>query len=622
MDIFNRIRSMFSFFIISDEELKEIIEIYINDNTNIEDDINDICDEIYEILRTRIQDENIDDIVNFINQNMESNDYITAVNSLNSFASLIDRIGVSFTTELYNEIINKTEHLEETINTIVNQINVKESDFLKTAIDIINIYCEENYYEQKKFNGNGKEKNPTYTNDALTAYLRAIGDLPMLPNDELLELIREYQETKNVDIRKKIVSANLKLVVSVAKEIFKKNKSLPLIDLIETGNLGLFRAIEDYDSTKSKFSTYATSWIRQKILREIQNNSRTIRIPVPTQDKMREYLKQKKQLEEILTRMPTITELVEYTKLSEETITNYELYYSNTISLSTPLKDKEDGELIDLIADKKAKNPEQHSITNDKTRVKQLLNVLDDTERFIISYRIGLYDGNTHTLTETATALKQKGLKERIVTGERIRQIEKIIKDKFKVKLRELEGFKKTKKITIHGEFTEYNVRLLMQRLAYILKNIDIDILAEIIESLTIEERAKLFICFGNKPYEGTIQENAPFETQVFVVQKISDKIESKYEQIKNNLDGDNIKRIPQNIYIRFCQYDKEEVDKAIDGLKATERIKLNKFYDIYTGEYNLKNMTAEEKMSILSVLTSIENNLPKKIKKKTRKNA
>lgn len=256
--------------------------------------------------------------------------------------------------------------------------------------------------------------------DSIQMYLKEIGQYPLINASQEKELAKRIlagdTEAKNL-----LAKANLRLVVSIAKKYVGRSPDLTLLDLIQEGNLGLFRAVDKFDWTKGfKFSTYATWWIRQAITRALADQSRTIRVPVHMVETIAKYKQVVRRLTNDLGREPLADEIAMEMDMDVEKIYQIEKIEQNVVSLENPVGDDgDDGKstLQDFIADDKILSPDQESSRRIlRDQVNMILGDLSEKERRILEMRHGLNDGITHTLEEVG--------KEFGVTRERIRQIE------------------------------------------------------------------------------------------------------------------------------------------------------------------------------------------------------
>ncbi len=256
--------------------------------------------------------------------------------------------------------------------------------------------------------------------DSIQMYLKEIGQYPLITASDEKDLAKRIQvgdtEAKNL-----LAKANLRLVVSIAKKYVGRSPDLTLLDLIQEGNLGLFRAVDKFDWTKGyKFSTYATWWIRQAITRALADQSRTIRVPVHMVETIAKYKQVVRRLSHDLGREPLPDEIATEMDMAVEKIYQIEKIEQDVISLESPVgDDSDDGKstLQDFIPDDKILSPDQESSRRIlRDQVNMILGDLSEKERKILEMRHGLNDGITHTLEEVG--------KEFGVTRERIRQIE------------------------------------------------------------------------------------------------------------------------------------------------------------------------------------------------------
>ncbi|MDP2664200.1 MAG: sigma-70 family RNA polymerase sigma factor, partial [bacterium] len=254
--------------------------------------------------------------------------------------------------------------------------------------------------------------------DPVQMYLKEIGQVSFLTAEEEKDLARKI-ETGDEEAKKKLARANLRLVVSIAKRYIGRSPNLTLLDLIQEGNLGLFRAVEKFDWRKGyKFSTYATWWIRQAITRALADQARTIRIPVHMVETISKYTQARRRLVQDLGREPLPEEVASEMGLELDKVRHIMKISQETVSLETPVgEDEEDSVLAEFIEDEKVIAPSMEAgRTLLRERLKEVLIDLTPREQKILAMRFGLGDGITHTLEEVG--------KEFGVTRERIRQIE------------------------------------------------------------------------------------------------------------------------------------------------------------------------------------------------------
>jgi len=287
-----------------------------------------------------------------------------------------------------------------------------------------------------------KERVERDEEDLVRLYLTDIGQYPLLTKDDEVRLAkaieagneaRVHLETETslpqarrrelrrvnaegVSAQRTFVQSNLRLVVSIAKKY--QASGLPLLDLIQEGNLGLMHAVEKFDWRKGfKFSTYATWWIRQAITRGIANTGRTIRLPVHAGDTLARLQKARARLELKLGRPATLSELSAEVEMPEDKVTEALRFAAEPLSLSEPLREDGDAELGDVVEDRSAESPFEVAATALlPDEISKLLGPLDEREREILRLRFGLDRGEPRTLEEVGEHFN--------LTRERIRQIE------------------------------------------------------------------------------------------------------------------------------------------------------------------------------------------------------
>src|SRR3954447_12851968 len=260
-----------------------------------------------------------------------------------------------------------------------------------------------------------REKHaPPPTQDPLKLYVRQIGDGPLLPAQEERELARRKDEGDE-EAKKKLIESNLRLVMSITRNYV--NSGVPLLDLIQEGNLGLIRAVEKFDYKMGyKLSTYATWWIRQAVTRALADQGRTIRLPVHVADQVRRLMRARRQLAQKLNREPTQEELAKESGFTPQRVQELLDLVEDPVSLETPVGDGE-SMYADLIEDIHSERPDE--TTSQKLRRKELAEAmlrLNPRMRRVLSLRFGLEGETPQTLEEVGAGLG--------ITRERVRQLE------------------------------------------------------------------------------------------------------------------------------------------------------------------------------------------------------
>jgi len=268
------------------------------------------------------------------------------------------------------------------------------------------------------------QRSPSH--DSIQMYLKEIGQYPLLSAGEEKDLARRIEQNDS-EAKNLLARANLRLVVSIAKKYVGRSANLTLLDLIQEGNLGLFKAVEKFDWKKGyKFSTYATWWIRQSITRALADQSRTIRIPVHMVETISKYKQVHRKLSQDLGREPLAEEIATEMNIPVEKVHVIENISQETVSLEQPVGDEDDKSTLEnFIPDEKILRPDQESsrrILADQIR--SVLGELTPKERKILEMRYGLTDGIQHTLERVGEEFG--------VTRERIRQIEAKVHEKLR----------------------------------------------------------------------------------------------------------------------------------------------------------------------------------------------
>ena len=296
-------------------------------------------------------------------------------------------------------------------------------EHLSSDIDI----TEEDDEEEKEINLDLSIPEGMNIDDPVRMYLKEIGRVPLLSGDEEIILAQQieagnaegatYKEVRlGNSAKQKLIDANLRLVVSIAKRYV--GRGMLFLDLIQEGNLGLIKAVDKFDYTKGyKFSTYATWWIRQAITRAIADQARTIRIPVHMVETINKLVRIQRQLLQDLGREPSPEEIAEGMGITVERVREIQKISQEPVSLETPIGEEEDSHLGDFLEDKDAVAPDDAaSFILLREQIVEVFSCLTDREQQVLELRFGLKDGKPRTLEEVGQFFN--------VTRERIRQIE------------------------------------------------------------------------------------------------------------------------------------------------------------------------------------------------------
>ncbi len=268
--------------------------------------------------------------------------------------------------------------------------------------------------------------------DPVRMYLREIGKVSLLTAEEEVVLAQRMEEG-DIKAKQKLVDANLRLVVSIAKKYI--GRGMLFLDLIQEGNLGLIRAVEKFDYRRGfKFSTYATWWIRQAITRAIADQARTIRVPVHMVETINKMVRISRQLVQQLGREPTDEEIAAEMEIEPSRVEEIRRISQLPVSLETPIGEEEDSQLGDFIEDRDLPSPDEAAAGHLlHEQIEEMLATLSSREREVLHYRFGLEDGHSYTLEEVGRKFN--------VTRERIRQIEAKALRKLRQPSRKLKDF-------------------------------------------------------------------------------------------------------------------------------------------------------------------------------------
>ncbi len=356
-------------------------------------------------------------------------------------------------SENLQEVDLTTEQIENIYALLLNQ-GIELTDLLEDDDAMLEKQDEEEIAEEKS----DKKLDLSFkapTNDPVRMYLKEIGKVDLLTKQEEVKLAKAIEKGEDAsrqllrkgetlsqkeliemhrlkndgqEARKKLIEANLRLVVSIAKRYVYQG--MHFLDITQEGNLGLMRAVEKFDYKKGfKFSTYATWWIRQAITRAIADQARTIRLPVHMVENINKLIRVQRQLLQDLGREPTPEEICKEMDLSLEKVRWFLKVSQGPVSLETPIGEEEDSQLGDFIEDQEAIIPaDAATFSLLQAQLRQILDTLRDRERKVIELRFGLIDGHPRTLEVVGRVFG--------VTRERIRQIESKTLDKLRTPAR------------------------------------------------------------------------------------------------------------------------------------------------------------------------------------------
>ena len=356
-------------------------------------------------------------MANTKNPKPSTEDAMAAVSALIARAK---RDGSIQATELTTELekldlpVEKIEHIYDTFDAMGIQIVSPEleldvSDDLGMDMDEVPDGDDEELVDPLEL---AAEYN---LDDPVRMYLKEIGQVKLLTADEEIELAKRVSEGDKA-AKDRLTEANLRLVVSIAKKY--SGRGLHILDLIQEGNTGLIRAVDKFDYTKgNKFSTYATWWIRQAITRAIDDQARTIRVPVHMVEVINKATRCNRKLVQELGREPTLEEIAAELNLPIEKIIEANRTAADTLSLDMPVGDEEDTTIGSFVEDDNTPGPvDATSNAMLSEALTEILGTLTEREADVLRMRFGMYDGRTHTLEEVGQIFG--------VTRERIRQIE------------------------------------------------------------------------------------------------------------------------------------------------------------------------------------------------------
>lgn len=624
--IFERIKNYFSFLSFTDKQLMSIVDKVFDNEKTEEENYEQIVAIFYSIVKDSVEKKDVSLLLSANNFNYS--DTKTAIKSLNEFAIFLSKCGIDFNKDLERRIKIVNSDLDKVLKKVSESSNIDMDELNSLAIELIessSFSLSEKIDEElddEKEDINSFE-NISFTDDSTKQYLKEIGKIPLLTPEEEQTIYKEYKITKDPKLRKRIIEANLRLVVSIAGK-YQRKTNMSLLDLISVGNEGIIRAIEDYDPEKSKFSTYATTWIRQKILRELENSVAPLRIPANLRNEVVRFHKLKSELESQRGKKVSYEELRDITGLPLKKIKEYEKIYiqMKPVSMDSPVGDDEDAKFSDFVVDDNTRTPEDAAIFNDYSRVNLLLSHLTETERIVMELKSGIYDGREYKLEEISSKLIELGLRQEPVSRQRIEQIEKKARKRLRnivereKKLADDPRLAARRRVIEDINRIEQNNKINMEfmKLVKLIRVTEVTVLTRTYAELPKNIKQNLMVCFGNNIYSGNVQ-NPTFEDKkeaVYVSLPYLKRMIEKnlMKEVEQNIDKVDL---PRNLYDYFSDYSSFDVDKAISELSATERLRLSKTYDLFDGNYRMDSRTSfvDAKLT-LNIIDMVRFNLPK----------
>lgn len=643
---FNKTYKKFSFVNMTEEEYDLIVRKSILESISAYDGSGDykkyILRRISKNILTKIQEDiNVPsksfNIINgYINQEFSKNiDYDNAINSFNKLESFLELCNFILSTDIIEKLVSENTLIMKLLNAIFEMdrdeiVNGKfDESYSELIVSFIEIYCKKNDIKIKEVELKYEDIGAFASQDSTSIYLKEIQNYRRYSKEEELEIITKI---KNGDMkaRNEFLEQNLRLVVSIAKKY--QGRNIPLIDLIQEGNIGLMKALDEFDINKGcKFSTYATNWITAFIRRYIADKGRNIRLPVNFYYEISNFMKIKNRLERELGREPNILELARKTGKDKDTILRYFAYLNDTKSLDDKVGEKEDTDFSYFIPSKD-ESLEKSAIKKDlSTRMSELLKEcnLNEREIDVLSSRYGLNGIDVLTLEEIG---QKYG-----VTRERIRQIETRALKKIRnstyvkkfadftddpvnamnnlMKMREAYSFNpySFKKNIIskdednNSKGKSKNIYDIFNSKGYSKEEVD-----EAIKSLTVDEINLLKSRYGdNLDKSPTTRMN-----RNEFVEKFTCGLFPKILLImKNNREKDIIKepknerkkymKTPRNIYDIFREqgYSEQELTRAINSLSENEVEMLKSIYGTDFTKIPTVTLSKEEKTKLYSVI-------------------
>ncbi len=604
LPVIDKIKKKYGFFNIAEETFEEMVVLTINYLLNNEIPKKDISQKFERYLTNLIFKEGKKIIKNnflnvtesYIKENIEyfeDNPLLQLEKIMKFFNSVSYIPDLNDISDLIknNMVISKLlENITENNLEIIKKYGISKItkndiliSFINTYLDINNIEIEEEMDEEEIYKTLNEEK--TLSTDMVKLYMKQLNK-PILTVSEEKKLGHQILEG-NEEALNTLVEHNLRLVISIAKRYVGRGMSF--LDLIQEGNIGLIKAAQKFDVTKGyRFSTYATWWIRQGVTRALADQSRTIRIPVHVVETINKANSIKIKLRSELNREPTDEEVAEKMNISVDRIK--ELYECNqdTVSLETPIGEKEDSTLGDLVKDENSVSPEEESINHVyRQTINEVLDSLDQREREIITLRFGLREGKPMTLNDVGKIYN--------VTRERIRQIEAKALKKLRnpVRSKKLQEEIETKKRK-YLKVLDKNISFFEQPIFKPYKKNQIE---SVIHNLDLDEITLILSIYGSK-LSYPIVDSISKEDYERLTKKIYPKLKNILFRQNNlkviNLEEKNKKTTP----IKEDKIEKIKLDKKLPFFEQS----IFKPYNLESIKRAFENLEMDEKTLILSI--------------------
>lgn len=427
-----KVKKEFSFLELSNSEILVIVKKQLKKIDKLEPEqvnvllVRPIFEYYYNSLNEKFLKEPKEFLNNLID-NIIIKTNTSEIQILNKITNILKKAKINLNIEQYRYIIDNK--LLEIIKKIIKGNSVEQSyilgltDYVDT-IKLLEIYCE-NYkikiIEDEVINEN--EDDISFLMEGYRRYVKDIYNIPLLTSEEEYELGMKIKKFNDREAKDRLIKANLRLVIFVAKKY--KDKGLSLEDLIQEGNIGLIKAADKFDVALGyRFSTYATWWIKQSIMLGLKRTSRLIKIPTHKYEQILKYFTHKNKLLSNTTEELSLEQIANKLNMDFKNIVMYEQLMQEIISLNAIVGEDEDTELIDLIPNENSINIEDYINAKElKNEISELLDELTERQRMAVKLRFGFYDNEPKKLEEIADILYRIGVTDKRISKERVRAL-------------------------------------------------------------------------------------------------------------------------------------------------------------------------------------------------------